>query len=121
MSQFRKKLIYGAILLTGNLVPFIAQAQGLTISGGGTTSLLPPGFGGYVLIAFRLLLVFLLLYAGMIAYRAGFNWMYWEGNAIKADESKKTLAKSLVFITMLFIILLIFRAWIGGDYSTLVL
>jgi len=112
-----------AFMLIALLFPTSAFAQGLTrsVEQASGPALIPSTYQGYALVGFRLLLGILFLFAGMVGFRAGFNWMYWEGNAKKAKEAKTTLAKSLVFITILFILSALFRWWLGGEYSSLVI
>ncbi len=120
IKKLKKILFFGFSIA---ILPVNVLAQELTISSGGETSavFIPSSYIGYALISFRLILGILFLFAGMIAFRAGFNWIYWEGNAKKAHENQTTLAKALFFITILFIISSIFRWWLGGDYSSLLI
>lgn len=96
----------------------MASAQGLNLISQGSSDLLTPHNKQLLLIATRLILVFLLLVAGLFGFIAGFNWLYWEGNAIKAHDSKIKLAKAIFVVTITFFLLVLYRVFIP-DYAIL--
>jgi hypothetical protein len=110
-----QKLFVLAIIIG---LPQLAFAQGLTLqSGSPTQSILPESSGAWSLVVLRLALAIALFFSAFIAYKSGFNWLYWEGNAAKAKDAKLILSNALLVATGIFLVLSIMAAIL--DYSIL--
>lgn len=115
----KKMILNKFALLSGGvlaLLPASAAAQGLTLTP--AQSSYNPDYGMIALIALRMLLVLATVIAGMVALKAGHYWIFSEGNAKRAYENKRTLALTLLIITILFFSMVMYRVFIP-DYSVL--
>ena len=109
-----------AVLLAAGVfgITSIASAQAFPLISPGSSDLLTPQNKQLLLIAIRLILVFLLLVAGLFGRISGFHWLYWEGNAAKAHDGKIKLAKAIFVVTVTFFLLVLYRVLIP-DYAIL--
>lgn len=115
MRIFRT-IFYSALFI---LLPTPIVAQGLTLSSQSTTTaILPSGIFAWSLVVVRVALGIAFLLAGFILFKSGYNWLFWEGNPMKAKDGKETLSNALIFTSILFVLAVLFKLYIG-DYSLL--
>lgn len=94
-------------------------AQGLTLEPSSPATLgAGQDFTGVALVATRFVLAAILGTAGAIGVYTGYRWFTAEGNALKSYENKHTFARTILVITVVFIIMAMMRIYIP-DYSTL--
>ena len=94
-------------------------AQGLTLDPGTSATFAPTrDYVGIALVASRVILASLLGLSAVIGVFSGYRWLTNEGNAAKAYENKQTFARTVLIITVVFILMAVMRIYIP-DYSVL--
>lgn len=107
-----------AIVLGALFIPVLVSAQGLTLSSETTTVGINPDYQTIGLIALRYFLILVVLIFGLKSLKAGHNWIFHEGNAIKAYDNKQNLSKYLLIITV-FLFLMALYSYFIPDYGVL--